>query len=299
MVVVFGTVCLDRLHQVPRLPKPGGYVEIGAEEEIVGGEAVNSALALSSWGVDFRFHGNPLPLGRLRKLLEARGLDTSQLAATTVPEPACDIYVTPDGQRTMFGRGFAELEAVEFDPTGLVGEGDWFTVDGNFGGAGARFAARARELGARVYLEDILEPLGPFEFWQSSTDWVGRRGQIQKNVQWLQEFLDARDGFGVLSDGENGFVAGGVDHRGQCRPIRHYPPFPSPGAIDSTGAGDVFRAGMLRCLDRGLTIAESLRFASAAGSLNCRSLGANTGLPTVAEVEALIDAHPEVAKNYE
>jgi sugar/nucleoside kinase (ribokinase family) len=58
-------------------------------------------------------------------------------------------------------------------------------------------------------------------------------------------------------------------------------------AVDTTGAGDVFRGAFAAaCLRRpGGELEEALRFASAAAALNCRALGAQEGLPTLAEVE--------------
>ena len=50
MIVVFGTVCLDRIMQVASLPPEGGYVEIERELLMLGGEAANTALALQTWG---------------------------------------------------------------------------------------------------------------------------------------------------------------------------------------------------------------------------------------------------------
>jgi len=60
--------------------------------------------------------------------------------------------------------------------------------------------------------------------------------------------------------------------------------------VDSTGAGDVFRAGFaaacLRAPDGHLE--EALDYANAVGALNCRALGARGGLPRPDEVEALL-----------
>lgn len=150
-----------------------------------------------------------------------------------------------------------------------------------------------------TYAEDFVAPDAPAsDFWQSSTDWTARKGDIQYNVKWLQARVDSTGGFGILSDGANGFVAGGVLPGGDSIPVRHYPPFPCTHLVDSTGAGDAFRAGMLLGLARGWDLGDSLRFGSAAGSLNCLGLGANAFLPTVAEVETLIRKHPEISRNY-
>lgn len=60
--------------------------------------------------------------------------------------------------------------------------------------------------------------------------------------------------------------------------------------LDSTGAGDVFRGGFaaacLRWPDGDL--ADALAYANAVAALNCRALGARSGIPTPAEVDRLL-----------
>ncbi|MBS1724403.1 MAG: carbohydrate kinase family protein [Armatimonadetes bacterium] len=300
MVVVYGTVCRDRMHGVSRLPEPGGYVEIDWQRESVGGEAVNTALALQSWGQNIVLCGNSTGSPALDQMLESVGLSTAQLPPGDHPEPICDIYVTPDGQRTMFGIGFREMGDHSDSSLVPVSPGQWVTVDSNHGEAAWSVARRSQEAGMHVYVEDFVDD-NPrcWDIWQSSTDWVAHRGDIQRNVRWLEDWVATKGAFAILSDGANGFVAGGETSFGDCRPVRHYPPFPCPQVVDSTGAGDVFRAGMLLGLSQGWELSKCLAFASAAGSLNCRSVGANLGLPAESDILALIRAHPEIARSYE
>ena len=66
--------------------------------------------------------------------------------------------------------------------------------------------------------------------------------------------------------------------------------------VDSTGAGDVFRgafaAACVRLHDSGGDVEDALTFANAAAALNCRALGAQSALPTRAEVEHLLLSSP-------
>src|SRR5581483_3101569 len=66
--------------------------------------------------------------------------------------------------------------------------------------------------------------------------------------------------------------------------------------VDSTGAGDVFRAafvaGCLRSPDG--DIEDVLSYANAAAALNCRALGARGALPTAREVEDFMLARPQI-----
>jgi len=55
-------------------------------------------------------------------------------------------------------------------------------------------------------------------------------------------------------------------------------------AVDSTAAGDAFCGGLACALARGLSLEESVRFASFVGALSVTRLGAQPSLPTAAEV---------------
>ena len=109
-VVVFGTVCLDRVRRLPNLPAPGGYVEAIDEALALGGEAANTALALAAWGGSPILASNPLGDDAdgqdLRERVQARALDLRELRTSRLTNaPVCDVLVTPDGERTMIGRG--------------------------------------------------------------------------------------------------------------------------------------------------------------------------------------------------
>jgi sugar/nucleoside kinase (ribokinase family) len=61
-------------------------------------------------------------------------------------------------------------------------------------------------------------------------------------------------------------------------------------AIDATGAGDAFRAGLLYGLLRGFDLPRCLCWGVAAGSLKVKNLGAATTLPDFREIETLANS---------
>lgn len=61
-------------------------------------------------------------------------------------------------------------------------------------------------------------------------------------------------------------------------------------AIDTTAAGDTFCGTLVAALGRGEPLADALREASAASALACTRLGAQSSVPTRAEVRALLDS---------
>jgi sulfofructose kinase len=81
--------------------------------------------------------------------------------------------------------------------------------------------------------------------------------------------------------GERGAMA--LDEAG----VHHAPAF-QVDAIDTTGAGDVFRAGFIFAMLRGWPTPEILRFANASAAVSCTRLGALGGIPALEEVETLL-----------
>jgi len=69
--------------------------------------------------------------------------------------------------------------------------------------------------------------------------------------------------------------------------LHHVPAF-TVDTVDTTGAGDVFRGALIYALLRGDDPISMLRFANAAAAIACTREGAIGGVPTLAEVEALI-----------
>jgi sugar/nucleoside kinase (ribokinase family) len=62
------------------------------------------------------------------------------------------------------------------------------------------------------------------------------------------------------------------------------------GAVDTTGAGDVFRAGFIYALLRAEPPSRLLRWGNAAAAVSCTREGAIDSVPTLQEVEALLQS---------
>ncbi len=66
-------------------------------------------------------------------------------------------------------------------------------------------------------------------------------------------------------------------------------------ALDTTAAGDTFCGALVAALSQGLPLPAALRRASAAAAIACTRLGAQPSIPTHAEVEAFLRAHPSTS----
>ncbi|MEQ1822004.1 MAG: carbohydrate kinase family protein [Fimbriimonadaceae bacterium] len=294
MILVCGTVCIDRVRRVTHLPKLGGYVSVQSEELRLGGEAANTAFALQSWGAEFQLVGNHSgrrgdseDWNRLWALLDGTGL--SKYVAEpqrhgSAGVPICDIYITPGGQRTMFGLGFDQLanglKAADFDLSHV----SWFTIDMNLGQLGRDLVVRANDQGVQTYLLDFVHEADPIPkgcIWQSSTDWVGKSGDRDANAKVAQNICDRFGATAIVTDGEFGTV---YAQPGEA--IKFCQPYKAGSVVDSTGAGDTFRAAMLRQLFNQVPMDDAVRWASVAASLKCQYHGATTVQPTIAEIKA-------------
>ncbi|NDJ75633.1 MAG: carbohydrate kinase family protein [Chloroflexi bacterium] len=87
----------------------------------------------------------------------------------------------------------------------------------------------------------------------------------------------------TLSSGSSGVY--GIAH-GMLSPV--FQPVLPVDAVDTTGAGDCFHAALITARLEGATLVEGLRFATAAAALKVQHRGPRTGLPTRAEVEAML-----------
>ena len=84
-----------------------------------------------------------------------------------------------------------------------------------------------------------------------------------------------------------------LGHRGVC--ARHHGNFLVQDAfvitpVDTTAAGDTFCGGLVAALCAGASMQEALAFGNAAGALACTRLGAQSSIPALAEVQAMMSA---------
>ena len=69
----------------------------------------------------------------------------------------------------------------------------------------------------------------------------------------------------------------------------HQPAFNTGKIAETTGAGDSFNAGLAVAIAKGNSLKESLKFGCACGSLSVTKKGAATSMPTINEVQKLLE----------
>lgn len=282
---------MDRFRHIMEMPKVGGYAEYHHEALQLGGEAANTAVALHRLGQSVVLRSNYVGNGQhIHPWLIENGIDVHGCPISDSPEPSCDIYLTPDGERTMFGR---QLLAPDSVPWG--NDIEWVSCDPNLGEASREELRRAFRQGKKTYGMDFFQPDDPYDcitIWQSSTDWWGNKGNLHDNHDAFAAFTDEYGFNGILTAGAQGCLAG----RGDA--LRHYPAFRIPQVVDATGCGDCFRAGVIAGLNEGKPFEEALMLGAAVGALNATKEGASAGAPTMLEALQLIAEQPEISAAY-
>jgi sugar/nucleoside kinase (ribokinase family) len=290
-VIVYGLVCLDTIWRVERLPMPGGYAQVLAERRTIGGEAANTAIALARWGVRVALVGYALGEDEEKRRLcelfarEAPQIDFRFLATSPDAQTPCFLCIgTADGHRTIFGRCYSPLQAPPLDPE-LARSAHMFTLDPYGGEAGVRACTVAAAAGLEIIAMDctgLPEVNARASIAVTSAENIGP----EKPLEELAAFAAAlRDQYGpttILTRGAAGCVV--APEGGATGEVISIPAYVAPAVVDSTGAGDVFRAGLIYGRLQDWDLEPTIRFASAAAALNCGEMGGWCGVRSVEEI---------------
>lgn len=286
-VIVYGTVCLDRF----LLP---GQAD-GNATELPGGEAFNTATALAGWGVAVTLTGTAIGDDaeglRLRELLRrhplARGIDISLVPLVSgAVTPVCTVQVDENGERYMSGRGFKEATAPALETIlPRFGDRPLFAVDPNLGRAAVEATLAAAKAGCSVVSMDcanIPEILAVSEIAITSHEWV-MRGWPETEVESMaRTMVETGANTAIITQGKIGGMActahehSGVSNTRPGNLFQSYSAAPLPqgcSVVDTTGAGDTFRAGICFGHATGGNLSNMLRIASASAALHCTAIG--------------------------
>jgi fructokinase len=277
-----------------------------------GGAPANVACALVKMGDRSRFIGcvgNDEAGLKLVAKLTGEGLDLTGLQRhPTAPTRQVYVVRTLDGDR-VFG-DFGGIATDKFADTQLSAVPSSLFIDADFLLVGTLALAyphsaastwQAVELavthGVKIMVDINWRPT----FWTSSTDAIPQIKQLltranyvkfakeeaelifnETSPQLLRQYLPTAAGI-FVTDGGN------VCEYWLNEVAGSQPAF-AVSAIDTTGAGDAFVAGLLHQLGQGKSGAEIVRYAAAAGALTTRKPGAIDAQPTDAEILAFLSA---------
>jgi ribokinase len=265
-VAVVGSINLDLVAHVERLPRRGETVTGGTFARYPGGKGANQAVACARLGAEVTMIG---AVGRDEHAEEAlAGLRESGvtlvLRETEAPTGVALVEVDAAGETTI---------AVAPGANGALGEFALPPHDAVLCQLEIPDAAvHAARAGCTGLFCLNAAPARPVDVRADLT--------IVNRIEL--EALRHRDGLVALTLGAEGAVL----LQGEEEVVRATPP--RVEAVDGTAAGDAFSACLLVSLLEGREREQALRRACAAGAITASRPGAQPSLPTAAEVDALL-----------
>jgi ribokinase len=303
-IVALGDINVDVLMDVPAYPTPGGEALTERILTQLGGSAANTAVVLSRLGLEVRLIarvGGDAWGQIAREQLAETGvsLEFVQQDATN-PTGMMFTVVTPDGERTMFGQRGAnrELDAALISSDALGGV-DLLYLSGYalLEAPQREAAARAVELARQRKLPVVLD-----------TAYLPAI-EVPRELRKLLPVLDAcilglPEALALLGEEEPELAAAALSRAGvplaavklgrqgcllaDASASHFIPAFPVQ-AVDTTGAGDAFTAGVIFGRTHGLSLPATGILANALGGLAASVHGAGTALPGRDEAVHLLD----------
>ncbi len=297
-VYVYGMTVLSMIYRLKaEFPSADGYQEIQQTFVMPGGEAANAAIVLSNLGIPVILDGcflGDLTAEPLREYLQKRGVDCSLLHHQAGFPGWRDIVFCDGGTRTVFGwfadylfggnkswnkpdeQAIKSAKCVALDP--FFGDEseevarlcqkhhiDYVTIDSHFD------TVIAKEAKAIVCSKEFLDREYP------GVEYTALLKQYQSNCPGLI----------IFTFGDKPVLYGSTQTA-----VRTFQPY-SINAVDTLGAGDTFRAGVVYGILKGRPDAEIVRFASAAAAVSCLRFPSIYEPPSLAEIQKMMSSRSD------
>lgn len=292
MILVAGSANLDFVVRADHIPSPGETVLGRGFTTVPGGKGANQAIACARAG----------------------GVDTAMLVAL-----GDDAFAVPLEESLIAAGVHRHIVRVASEATGTA----FICVDARGENAitvapGANGALRASDLppldGITHLLMQLETPIDTVTAYARGANARGVKVVLNAAPAFaLPDALSSLLDVLVVNQGELTIVAGCAGDVGECLARIEVPcvvvTLGEHGSVarvngemivqkafavdlvDTTGAGDTFCGVLVASLARGSDARDALRNASAASALACTRLGAQTSIPTHAEVQAFLHRH--------
>ncbi len=291
-VVGVGLNATDTVIPLTTYPERGSKVEYSERSVMPGGQVASTIVACQTWGLRTRYVGKLGDDDGARLHREAFDRVGAEARIVTVPETASlhnFILVDAGGERSVICQ---RNERMVLRPEELRRE--WIVtarvlhLDGHDTAAATQAAVWAREAGIPV-VADLDDTYPGVEELVANVDYLivnkdfSCRLMNDANLERALRRMQARYGcrLSAATLGEDGVLAWDgkqlVHSAAYCVPV-----------VDTTGAGDIFRAGFIYGLLQDWPLERQLDFSCAAAAMNCMAAGARGGIGPLAAIEELM-----------
>ena len=293
-ILCAGIAVQDIVFRVAQFPAPGGKCMTHEFMTVLGGCAVNAAVAVARLGGRAFYSG---PLGdaadnvsnQLIAGMAKEGVDTGGVVRVPgATAPVSGIMVDASGERMIVTHRDKRIETARLaDPDRMVADISLLLADNRFPELVRPVCEAARRRGIPIVLDADRptvedDPLFRIpthvifsgECLRATTGLDDLSAGLQRMAPRTEAFLAVSDGPGPVR-----YLADGA--------VRTMPVFKLE-AIDTLAAGDVFHAGIALALAEGRDAVAAMRFGAASAGLKCTRFGGSMGAPKRDEVEAFL-----------
>ena len=288
MIVVFGSINLDLIFALPRLPTSGNTVLCPAARIEPGGKGANQAVAAARDGARVVMAGavgrDALAKDALALLHDAK-IDLTRVVETDAPTGAASVMVDPNGHNAIaVGSGAnllaqaSQIEDALLTPETIVVLQMEVSADQT-----AALIHRAKAKGARIILNLAPAAALPIDALKAVDIVVVN----ETEADWLATHLGCAPSAPAIQAALGTTIIRTLGERGLETPTQRIPA-ERITAVDTTAAGDCFVGVLAAALDRGQSLTEALQRATTAAALCCLKPGSQGSLPWAAETDAFV-----------
>lgn len=296
-VVTLGLNSLDILAVIPSHPVAGGKTRIEQLATLPGGQSASAAVGCARLGWRSQYIGTFGDDDAARVGIESltrEGVDTSHVRRVprTTSHTSIVLVDARSGDRTVIWHRDTRLAMAIADvPVEAVRGGRVLLVDDHEPLAASVAARAARDAGVRTVIdveklrpgtEELLQHIDIIIAAETFPSELTGLGDLAAALREMARRFEPVLTCATLGPRGSLALVDGLELRTPAFDVH---------VVDTTGAGDAFRAGFIAGwlrADGPASIQDVLRYAHGVAALNCRGLGARDGLPKHDEVEELI-----------
>ncbi|MBN1959827.1 MAG: carbohydrate kinase family protein [Deltaproteobacteria bacterium] len=312
-VYCFGHVSTGKIIRLKgRYPEPDGYSEIVEILDNHSGEATGSALVLAQLGISVTLEGNWIgdnhECRRTLDFLQSRGLDCSGLKVQPGYQGVTELVISDGETRTVFGRYIDLLFTTrqwEMPNIDKIRAAKIACIDPSFGEATLIVARTAHHAARSVVTCDTRadsELATLSDIIAISQEFLRREYPDAMHSDTIREqlfykYLEQCPGLVVFTSGKKPLWYGrgyksntNIEHHIAPGKRCEMPSFKIE-VVDSAGAGDSFRGGLIYGLLSNFSDEDNIRFSCAVAALICTTSPGCVHPPSLSQVQEFLAAH--------
>ncbi len=302
MIIIFGSLNIDMVMQLEKMPRPGDTVLCPRFQLVAGGKGANQAVAATKAGASVKLFGavGDDEFGRVMiDSLKESSVDLMGVVTRQESTTGCaTVCIDAQGENMIIVASGANLDAREVEiPAFLLTKDTTLLLQmETLPEENWKLIRRAKKTGAKVILnlapaqdipQDVLKSLDFLVINQIEASVLA----LHLGFEVISPTLTAKRvaaHFGmtcIVTLGKQGAMACTPQETWEVKAM-------TIDAVDTTAAGDAFVGVLAASLDSEMNLPSALRRASVASGLACLNKGAQSSLPTSRKIDENLEKVP-------